>query len=76
VRRDRLRIEVSERELVDGFSRSKIFDSEVVSAAEDCGIFHACSMLVIYNFTYVPVVEAAVNAPIKFVGVVPFPGFG
>jgi hypothetical protein len=61
--------------LVDGFSRSKTFESQVVNAAESCGISRASCMLLIYNFAYTPAVELSANPPIKFVGCVSFPGF-
>ena len=62
--------------LVDGFSLSKTFDSQVVKAAERCGISRASCMLLIYNIAYTPSVVAGKNTPIKFVGSVSFPGFG
>ena len=61
--------------LVDGFSRSKTFDSEVVNAAKAHGISRASCMLIIYNFAYVPNSQLSAEPAIKFIGTLPFPGF-
>ena len=62
--------------LVQGFSRSKTFDSKVVDVARMCGITTASSMFIIYNFKYEDACQAVPNPRVKFIGAVPFPGFG
>lgn len=61
--------------LVQGFSRSKTFDSKVVDAARTNGITTASCMFIIYNFKYDAACQAVPNARVKFIGAVPFPGF-
>ena len=63
-------------QLVQGFSRSKTFDSKVVDAARTNGVTKASSMFIIYNFKYDSSCQTVSNPRVKFIGVVPFPGFG
>lgn len=61
--------------LVQGFSRSKTFDSKVVEAARTNGIAVASCMFIIYNFKYHSGCQAAPHPGVKFIGAVPFSGF-
>jgi hypothetical protein len=62
-------------QLVEGFSRSKTFDSKVVEAADAEGIMEASCMFIIYNFKYDRRQQTG-NPRLTFIGSVPFPGFG
>src|SRR5438128_5281637 len=53
--------------LVQGFSRSKTFDSKVVDAARTNGITTASCMFIIYNFKYDSGCQAATNPSVKFI---------
>lgn len=61
--------------IVQGFSRWKTFESAVIEAAQSRGIKEAACMFVIYNFKYDGSSETA-DPLLKFIGSVPFPGFG
>jgi hypothetical protein len=62
--------------LVRDFSRAKTFGSKVVDVARTHGITTAACMFIIYNFKYDPACQAVPNPRVKFIGAVPFPGFG
>lgn len=61
--------------LVQGFSRSKTFDSKVVDAARKNGIVKASSMFIIYDFNYDSTSQKVSTPRLQFVGAVSFPGF-
>jgi hypothetical protein len=62
--------------LVRGFSRSTTFDSRVVDAARTHGVTTASCMFIIYNFKFDSSCQAVPSPRLKFIGAVPFPGFG
>jgi hypothetical protein len=62
--------------LVRDFSRAKTFDSKVIDAARTHGITMASCMFIIYNFEYDSTCQAVSDPHVKFIGAVPFPGFG
>jgi hypothetical protein len=62
--------------LVRDFSRASTFDSKVIDAARTHGIATASCMFIIYNFKYDSTSQAVSTPRVKFIGAVPFPGFG
>ena len=63
--------EVEIATLVDGFSRSETFDSDMVKAAGRSGFSRASCMMILYHFASTPEVDVPASAPLKFVGAVP-----
>ncbi len=67
---------VSIERLVAPFSRSQTFASAVVVAAQKIGRTSATAMFIIYFFAFDPSQVAVTSqAPLTFVGAVPFSGF-
>jgi hypothetical protein len=62
-------------DLVKGFSRAKTFSSRLIEVAEEKGITNASCMFAVYNFRYDGSQEVP-DPKVKFLGAVPFPGFG
>ena len=63
------------RSLLDGFSQWRQFVDAAVEKAAAAGVEMASTAIVFYNFEYDPSLIRNHDAPVRFIGTVPYSGF-
>ena len=61
--------------LLNGFSRWETFVRPAIEVAQEKGFRMACCAFVIYNFRFFASEQINPEAPLVFIGAIPFPGF-